>query len=578
MNSNSGRKGSSWLRKLSWAVGALVALLVIVYFVATSSAFVKAFVLPRIGPAIGADLAAEQVSLSPFSQVVLRKVQLRTTGAERLVTADEAKVRYNLLAILRGDIDVQEVTLTAPQVHIAIEADGKSNLDPLLKAGPAPKTAAPASPLRLNVRNVNVKNGKLRMISRQKDGTTQTVEVENLNLAIDQLRNGSTGKVSLSTEAKFAQSASSAKTGGSDGAQAKLAGELTLGLDAQLMPSAIQGAVRADLTQADGAFKDLAGLSANLQADTTLNEIRQFALRFERGGKALGSIAASGPFNLEKRETRLKLDVQSIDRQVLNLIGAPRGWDFGDSTLNASGTVEVAQNGATIATTGSIVGNRVGIRQAAGVTPPLDLNLEYQINLNLDQKTGSVAKLSLSAKENQRDLLQASLDRPMPLNWGGATASVPDSTLQLAVRDFNLHSWQAVLGTNVPAGRVNLQLTLQTLQDGKKLSTKLAGDVQELAAKVGTNRIERAQARFAVSGQVADLSVVDLDSYRLELLLQNQVVASHAGTLHYDLAKNEVNLKADSEASLPDLLKPFPVPELKAAKGKIRSAATFTQN
>ncbi|MBI2947245.1 MAG: AsmA family protein, partial [Verrucomicrobia bacterium] len=47
---------------------------------------------------------------------------------------------------------------------------------------------------------------------------------------------------------------------------------------------------------------------------------------------------------------------------------------------------------------------------------------------------------------------------------------------------------------------------------------------------------------------------------------------------HYDLAKNEVNLKADSEASLPDLLKPFPVPELKAAKGKIRSAATFTQN
>ena len=579
MNSNRGRKGSSWWRKLSWVLGALAALLLLVYFTATSSAFVKSFILPRIGPAIGADLAAEQVSLSPFSQLVLQKVQVRTTGTEPLVTADEAKVRYDLFAILRGDIDVHEVTLTAPQVHIAIEADGKSNLDPLLRpAEPAPKTSAPASPLRLNVRNMNVKNGQLRMISRQKDGTIQTVEIENLNLAVDQLRNGTTGKVSLSAEAKLAQSATGAKIGGSDRAQAKLAGELALGLDAQLMPSAIQGAVRVDLTQADGAFKDLAGLSANLQADTTLNEIRQFALRFERAGKALGSIAASGPFNLEKRETRLQLDIQSIDRQVLNLIGAPRGWDFGDSTLNASGTVEVAQKGAAIATAGSIVGNRVGIRQAAGATPPLDLNLEYQINLNLDQKTGSVAKLSLSAKENQRDLLQASLDRPMPLNWGGATASVPDSTLQLAVRDFNLHSWQAVLGTNVPGGRVNLQLTLQTQQDGKKLSTKLAGDVQELAAKVGTNRIERAMARFAVSGQVADLRVVDLDSYRLELLLQNQVVASHAGTLHYDLAKNEVNLKADSEASLPDLLKPFPVPELKAATGKIRSAATFTQN
>ena len=577
LNPIQGRPRASFLRKLSLAVAVLAALLVAAYFIATSSAFIKSFVLPRVAQAVGVDISVAEVSLSPFSQVILRKAQVRTAGTEPLLMADEIKASYDLFAILRGDIDVQEVSLIGPQIQLVTDAGGKSNWTPLLSKSGAPATRS-AKPIRFNVRNVSVKDGKIRLITRQKEGAARTIELNGLNLTVDQLRSGGSSKATLTSEINFEQGAGGGPGAVVDRTQAKLSAEIELALDAQLKLGSVKGSGRIDLAKAEGAFKDLAGLSGTFQADSTLGEIKQLALRFERGGKSLGSILASGPFNLETQEARLKLEIQSIDRQVLNVIGAARGWDFGDSVLNASGTVESSQKGAALASSGVVTGRRVSLRQSTGVTPPLDVNLEYQVNLNLERKTGSIEKLILSGQENQKPLLQASLDRPMQLNWGTAPTSIPDSTLKLTLQDFNLQSWRPLLGTNIPSGRVNLQWTLQAQQDGKKLNTQLVGDIQDLAAKIGTNVLEKAQARFDLSGQIENLKVVDVNPYRVELLIGNQIAASSHGTMRVDLSKSEISLKADSEASIPDLLKPFPVSGLKAMRGQIKSSSTFTQN
>lgn len=571
-------KRSSWVRKLGIVGVVLIALLAALYVSATSSAFLKSFVLPRVAAAIGADLSVGDVSLSPFSQVVLQKVRVHTIGTEPLLTADEAKVRFDLLAILHGNIDLQEVTLVAPSIQITTSADGKSNLDPLLgNAGTKPdKAQKSAAAIRLNVKNVVLKNGKARMVTQAKDGSARTIEIENLNVALDQLRNGGSGKIKLSSDLKFEQATPSGKPMTTDRAQAKLGGDIELALDAQLMPGAVKGGLRFDLGKTEGSFKDLAGLSGTLQADTTLNEVRQLALRFERGGKGLGSILASGPFNLEKREARLNLQVQSIDRQVLNLFGASRGWDFGESTLNTTNNIEISQKGSLINATGSLTGNHIEIRQVGGASPPLDLSLNYQVNVNLDQKTASIQKLDLAGRNNQKELLSASLDRPMNLNWGAMATSIPDSTLKIGLSDFDLQSWRVLLGTNIPNGRVDFQWTVQSQQDGKKLGTKLSGDVRELSARFGTNVIEKAQARFQISGQVQNLQLVDIDSYRFEILLNNQIVASDSGNFHGDLSKKEFNLKSDSEASLPDLLRSFPFPKLAVSTGRLKGSSVIS--
>jgi uncharacterized protein involved in outer membrane biogenesis len=126
-------KRRGWLRMLIWIGGALVVLLVAAYFIATSGAFIKGFILPKVASAINADLTVADLELSPFSQIVLRDVKLTPKGAETLLTAGEVRARYSLLAILGGKIAVEEVSIANPTVTLVENADGTSNLDPLLK-------------------------------------------------------------------------------------------------------------------------------------------------------------------------------------------------------------------------------------------------------------------------------------------------------------------------------------------------------------------------------------------------------------------------------------------------------------
>ena len=201
-------KRRSWRRRLLILGGGLVGLLVILYFVATSAAFLKSVVLPRVSKALNAEITVGDASLSPFSQVVLRQLNVKTTGAEPLLQATEVRLRYSLWSIIRGNIKVDEVTLDSPAIQIVQNADGASNLDPLLKkeAKPAPQPpAGPSKPLQLDVRNVALKNVKLRAVENFKDGASQTLELSDINIGLDQLKNGAAGKLTLAAVMKMDQ-------------------------------------------------------------------------------------------------------------------------------------------------------------------------------------------------------------------------------------------------------------------------------------------------------------------------------------------------------------------------------------
>ena len=115
------------------------------YFVATSSAFLTGVILPRVSKAMNAQITLTDASISPFSQVVLHGLKVQTTGTEPLVTAAEVRLRYSLMDIIKGNIHVEEVTVASPTVSLIENADGTSNLDPLLKA--QPKQAAVPVPV-----------------------------------------------------------------------------------------------------------------------------------------------------------------------------------------------------------------------------------------------------------------------------------------------------------------------------------------------------------------------------------------------------------------------------------------------
>src|SRR6478609_197155 len=116
--SNPDRPRSSWGRKLGWLFAVIIVLLVVLYFVISSSAFLKAVVLPRVAKAANADVTVADISLSPFSQITLDKLTVTPPGAEPILTADQVRVRYSLSSILSGNYVVHEISLVRPVVQI----------------------------------------------------------------------------------------------------------------------------------------------------------------------------------------------------------------------------------------------------------------------------------------------------------------------------------------------------------------------------------------------------------------------------------------------------------------------------
>src|SRR5213596_920019 len=361
----------SWTRKLLILGAGFLALLVVFYFIATSAAFLKSVVLPRVSKALNAEITVGDASLSPFSQVVLRQLTVKTTGAEPLLQANEVRLRYSLRSIIGGHIKVDEVTLDSPAIQIAQNADGTSNLDPLLKkeAKPAEKPpAGPSKPLQLDVRNVALKNVKLRATQNFKDGARQIIELSDINIGLDQLKNGAAGKLTLAAAMKMDR----AQTNAHDSLQARGSGGLEFALGSDLMPQFMRGKVTHEIIKGGGSFSSFAGERSELNCDVTPTEVKTLSVNFSQADKPLGALRVTGPFDLNKREGRLNLEVQSIDRQVLNLVGASRGWDFGNSTLNSTNFIIVSQKASVLAATGKLIGRQLGIRQGSQSTPPLD--------------------------------------------------------------------------------------------------------------------------------------------------------------------------------------------------------------
>src|SRR3974390_747761 len=188
------RKRRGWLRALVWIFLILVVLLVVVYFVGTSSAFFKSVILPKVSSALNAKVTVSDASIGPFKEVVLHNLKVETTGSEPLVTAPEVRARYSLMDIIGGHILVDEVSLSSPIVQVVQNPDGTSNLDPLLKgqkeqpAAPV-KPVKPANPVQLDLRKFAITDATIRQIKLYAGNRRDTTEVTHLNVNLDGLKN-----------------------------------------------------------------------------------------------------------------------------------------------------------------------------------------------------------------------------------------------------------------------------------------------------------------------------------------------------------------------------------------------------
>ncbi|HZI31206.1 MAG TPA: AsmA family protein, partial [Candidatus Binatia bacterium] len=418
------KKRRSWLRLLSWIAGVAVILVVVVYFIATSSAFLRGVILPRVSAAIHADVTVSGASIHPFKQVVLRDLKVQAKGQAPLVTAPEVRLSYSLFDIIGGNIHVDEIALVSPTVELVENPDGSNNLDPILKAlqakpetpKPAQPPAKPGKPVQIDLRKLTLSNVTLLKVKNYAGGNRDVMEVTNLNVTLSNVKNGQTGSLEVSATARVDNNPPAPGTNGL--LEATLKGSFNFALTADLKPGSAKGGLQLNVAQAAGAFGQFSALGAALNCDVTPTDIKEVALQFSRGGAMLGELRVSGPFDAEKMEGNLSVALSHLDKQVLNLAGAGSGLDFGPTTINSTNQIQLSKGGANIMATGGLNVNQLQLTRAGQTTPTLDFHTTYDVALDRTAQTASLRQLNLAATQNGSPLLSAQLSEPMNLSLG----------------------------------------------------------------------------------------------------------------------------------------------------------------
>jgi hypothetical protein len=458
--------------------------------------------------------------------------------------------------------------------------DGTSNLDPILQSQKAQpekpsKPSGPSKPLQVNVKKVALTDGTVRQVKLYKGNNRDVTELTHVNASIDNIQNGQSAKLTLASEIKM--ESNPPPPGTASVLQAKLSGNFTLALTPELKPASIQGNTQLEISRAEGALAQAASLSANLDCDITPTDIKQVALRFQKAGTQLGELRASGPFNLEKAEGRVTVEVLNIDKNLLNIAGAGAGLDFGPTTINSSNTVQLANAGNTIAASGALNLRQFQLTRTNQTSPPLDLSANYDVTVDRTANNALLRTLTINGTQKAKQLLHGELTSPMTIAWGNVTNAVGDSALNLAVTHLDLADWKPFVGDLAPAGDVNMKLQLLSQQAGKLLTFDLSSEINNLTAGTGSNQITQASVTMQVKGKASDLNQFDLSSYNFAVARQNQQLISFSGSGTYDKTNEIADFQLKGQVVLARVLQAFPRPDLKVSSGSMDLTAHLTQ-
>jgi hypothetical protein len=552
------RKRGVWWRVLLCIVGIIVVLLVVAYFVATSSSFLQHQILPRVSASLGANVTVSSAEIHPFSGVVLHDLKVQSTNQPALLTAPEASVSYSLMDIIGGKIHVDDLTITSPTIQVVQNADGSSNLDPLTKKAEPEKAksekaeSGKSKPLQVDVRKVTISNATILQVNNHQNGTRDLLELTNVAVSLTGLKNGESGKLTLSAILRDENNPPAPAMYGL--LQAKVDGSFNFSFTQDLKPNTILGDAHLEISQAAGAFNDFAKLMGTLHCDLSPTEIKDVSLNFEKDGVHLGELRASGPFDAAKSEGKLNVELLAVDKKVLNLLGAKSGFDFGSTTITLTNQIELAKGGAAIAAVGELSASKFQLSRTNLSTPEIDLRADYNVAVDNTAKSMLLKTLNVSGTQAGKQLLKGELTSPMTLAWGSQTNAVGDSSFSLAVTKLNLADWKIFLGDLVSAGMVDVNLKLLSQQGGSHLTFDTTNQISNLAADVGGQHLSQTTVTLAARGQAVNLKQFDLSNYGLEIAKSNQTALSISGSGTYDADSAKADLQVALKAALPRLL------------------------
>jgi uncharacterized protein involved in outer membrane biogenesis len=180
-------------KRLLIGVAGLIGLVIVALLVAPSLIDLnarKAEVIAAVKKATGRDLVLDgpvSLSLLPIPTATVTDVKFfNVAGAKNpnMVEVKSVTVRFSLLALLTGGIDVIEVTLVEPKIVLEVNGEGKPNWEfapSIAEAKPA--APAPGTPLPLSLGRLAIENGTL-IFSDSQAGLSVVAEKANFSASV----------------------------------------------------------------------------------------------------------------------------------------------------------------------------------------------------------------------------------------------------------------------------------------------------------------------------------------------------------------------------------------------------------
>ena len=184
---------SALRKRLLIGAAGLVGLLIVALLVAPSLIDLnarKAEVITAVKKATGRDLILDgpvSLSLLPLPTATVTGVKFfNVAGAKNpnMVEVKSVTVRFSLLALLTGTIDVSEVTLVEPKIVLEVNAEGKPNWEFAPSVAEAkPAAPRPATPLPVSLGRLAIENGTL-IFSDSQAGLSIIAEKANFSASV----------------------------------------------------------------------------------------------------------------------------------------------------------------------------------------------------------------------------------------------------------------------------------------------------------------------------------------------------------------------------------------------------------
>lgn len=492
MNSSRSTKLRKWL--IALFVVLLLPLLAIV--IAVQPFFIRAVILPRIEAATDSAIEVEAFSLSPFSSFTAEKGRIRKLDGEFDLEFDSLVLRFHLIQILKGTLDVDQLRVVRPVLLVRMDAEKEPG--ELSPADPKEDSADP----RIHIRNLEIVEGRVTLLFPE-----ARLELADLQLHIPEIRNGARVQPRFETSLRIMQP--------DQPDQAQVAGtissEMDLHLSDALQPTSFTGGVQARIQPTELEGREL---RVDFQSDLGLGlDDRTFQVRALSGEAQLGDqqileLRLIAPMEVDASETPPRISDTEIQFALgpFNLRDVPFSEFLPVQAANVElrSRLEITESGHRIAASAQFA-----VRDMDGQFEDIELSdweFEGKLDLNgtMDRLEWEDSQLLGRFKGEPFLDLTSSGHTRIPFEEGDARlrfAPVPIAVVARLLPEFPLRDGKLSGNTRVrwsPGPEANLRLDLEgvglQLEEEKELPSPLRLD---LVAAATSERVILRTARFS---------------------------------------------------------------------------------